>query len=135
MPVTKAATDSFLYFSDLILLFMITPLNIKIVEGFKSSYVNPIHHKCALIIYIYQRRRISREYGFGFSSNFVLSMGIVDEVQIRIIGLDSDIFIPELSFYGNIYSIISLIIDHYNHYINTIYRRNHESNSINYKNT
>jgi hypothetical protein len=62
-------------------------------------------------------------------------MGIVDEVQIRIIGLDSDIFIPELSFYGNIYSIISLIIDHYNHYINTIYRRNHESNSINYKNT
>jgi hypothetical protein len=50
MPVTKAATDSFLYFSDLILLFMITPLNIKIVEGFKSSYANPIHHKCTLII-------------------------------------------------------------------------------------
>ena len=50
MPVTKAATDSFLYFSDLILLFIITPLNIKIVEGFKSSYENLIHHKCTFII-------------------------------------------------------------------------------------
>jgi hypothetical protein len=49
MPVTKASIDSFLNFSDLILLFIIAP-RIKIVESFKSYYVNLIYHKCTLII-------------------------------------------------------------------------------------